>query len=129
MKNDNYINSIIANLKSDVEKLLDIKPTRLRTMISSEKLQIKKSLGKLNTAIVYLETYPSPEFIESQLQKLKRQLQNREQGFDAWLNSELRSGSAFSLRSKYNTEMNIPHLKKQIEMLEFILSTCKSEIR
>lgn len=71
----------------------------------------------------YLETKPKPSFVISEKERIKSIIMAKESHYQNWLYEEhYRHLSNRKLKIQFNKENGIPHLKKQLATLNFILS-------
>lgn len=94
--------------------------------LDCEKKQRKRIINKIATAktlVHYLESEPSPEFIQAEINRLTRRLDLIAEGFKAYSppqGKEFKRDTA--ILKFYNKEYDVPHLKAQLKALKELIN-------
>jgi len=76
----------------------------------------KRRIAFLRNVRLYIETNPRPEFIQSEIERLKTTISIIDDRFYEWIDGK--SGS--NLKNQWRSLNNYQHLKKQLRTLKFI---------
>lgn len=110
MKTVRQIETRLISYASDLKQATD---QQRRAKIGS-KIEFLKQMK------FYLATEPRKEFLQNQIEELKRKLEIIDGRFFQW--KAQRVGSEDDLRAQYRREMKVADIRKQIRTMEFILS-------
>jgi len=115
MKTINELKSEISVIETDLKELGDDATTR-------ETNKAHRGLVAARTAILYLESNPRQEFIESEIARIQGLMVSKTKQFDQW-KSTLQSGSydPTKYKSMFRKEVGITNFEKQIKTLVYIL--------
>lgn len=85
-----------------------------------KKVRIGTKIEHLKQIRLYLQTEPTKDAIQNQLNLLNKKLETIEERFSLW--KVQRVGSDDDLRAQYRRECGVAQLRSQRKTLEFILS-------
>jgi len=80
----------------------------------------KNRVAFLRQCVRYLETEPSQEFLDSEKERLKREVQVLENRYDNWLESVPKRKSSPNPYGAYCTEVNMNYHKNQLKTLKYL---------
>lgn len=116
----------LSDMRKHRQELLE-NAERLRNQLDNkDRRQLARQLEYVDTVIKYLETEPREGFVEKELQRVQDRLISVYDGFDTW-KSKNPDMVARVLRTKtklenyYHNQMGVPELRKQEDMLKYIL--------
>lgn len=113
----------VIEINKEIESVISYCDVNKKTLSVAKLNKERKRLEFLRFVKKYIETNPSKEFVESEIKRHKEYLKQRGNAahFNSWKTSNAETGSdAKKMRSKYLKEMNVAHIKKQVQILEFI---------
>src|ERR1700721_1062937 len=84
-----------------------------------EKNKIKKKIQFLTTIVRYLETFPSEEFIKTEISRLNKRVSMVKDQFKDYVRSKYFEKEKDKLKA-YLKECGVPKLKLQLKALRFI---------
>lgn len=91
-----------------------------------ERITMYKKIEKLRACILYLETSPRVEFIQSERRDLSRVIESRGKIIDNFFSAEsyqkMTKSALTKLRKEQERINDIPRLKVQLETLNYLLS-------
>lgn len=105
-------------IKKEIESL---RKSITRDTGKQELASIKRDLEFNKQILLYLETEPRKEYIESEILRLTVLMDHIKTGFDSWKECRILTNVS-NPYSKYLAEMNFGYYKKQCETLKFIVS-------
>lgn len=114
--------SILQDIKQLTKYSKDYEDSDSWTASGSNKIQ--NTLKLYRKAIIYLETNPRQEFVESQLVSSEKRLQHIVDGFSLWKKATPQMSGMDEKKAKqiYNAQMGVKAVKTQILNLKYILS-------
>lgn len=109
----------------EISKKIKIIETKDKRELSDKDIRkLKTELCFLRKVLMYLDTNPSESFIASELTRKQGSLDTINDSFEVWVKhnpDKIVNIKPAQQRSKYNTEMGVSKIKKQIKTLKFIL--------
>lgn len=102
---------------SDLSYRLENESDELRR---TEKIKINKKIQFLRHVMAYLNTFPSEDFIFSEITRLNNRRKLINDQYEAWIPSRYFEKENEKLK-EYAKENGIPKLKIQLKSLKFIL--------
>lgn len=103
---------------NDIENMPDEKRNGLS---KQERNRLIGRLAQLRIYRNYLETFPTKEFMEKEVNRLKNLLESINNGFEKWKSAGNANGKVEGQLQKYLSEMNVSHYKNQIKVLTDLL--------
>lgn len=115
-------------LQQEVDRILEMKFTEdeFKGMtwekIEKQKKKAEKRVAFLRHCLMYLESNPTPGFIEKEIKTLVRKIDSLNDGFGAWVKSSEENKSLTQQDAKriFRAEVGLRELEKQRECLRFL---------
>lgn len=86
----------------------------------------RKRMTLLKEVVLYLESNPNKEFVESEQAKISERIRKIKSEFPAWKKAQtkefLQSMTETKQKSKYHLDMGLKTLNSQLQTLNYILS-------
>ena len=109
----------LSEVKNEIEQ---IEFADFSKLTEREKNRLSKRIVYLKECRNYLESGPKEDFLKSEKDRLKSQLDGKNNQYNYWLkNIAPKDVDPKNLRSMFNKECGLTKIKKQIKTLEFIL--------
>jgi len=83
--------------------------------------KILNRIDFLKTIILYLETNPKEEFLQSEKLKLEKQIDNIDANFNAWILSDSSRKHLEKPLKTFHKEMKIEDVKKRLKTINYLL--------
>lgn len=115
MKTIKQVNADIKEVEKEIKELSEDKP------LSWEK-KMQNKIIFMRTVIKYLETEPRIEFVKAELDRLTDSINKLNTGFVHWCNSLKENLTNTQAKNKFETEVGIKTMNKQLKTLRYILS-------
>lgn len=91
-----------------------------KDMKRTEKNKVNKKIQFLRHVMAYLNSFPSEQFVTSEISRLSKRRQLIADSYSAWIPSKYFEKDKDKLK-EYEKENGIPKLKIQLKALKFIL--------
>lgn len=120
------INSLKTDRKRLVSQIVKIKDKP--TLGDNDKKVIKKcsdEIKLIDLCVRYLETTPSEAFVKTSIADIKQKIKVHEERFGVWdwmPPTEIKRKDLSKRLAYYRRECGIPHLKRQVKTLSYLLA-------
>ena len=86
----------------------------------SKRKKLKARIQYLKTCLAYIETHPSPIFIENEIERVSNRISLLDSQFDNWKNLPRKEVVKGNLKTYYLKKVDVPLLENQLKTLRFI---------
>lgn len=94
-------------------------------LVKKDANKLRKEIQQLQMVKMYLEHEPRREFIDSEILRLAKLIPTLNDGYREWLNNNPKANLLKNPKSKYEKEVKLPTMRKQLKALKFILTPIK----
>lgn len=110
----------VHQIRNEIDNLLDSYDYSVKKNHS----QLKENFLALKQCLYYLETKPDPLFVVKEYNRIKNEINILTSRYQLWLKNVVKAElKGVSNKEKYYEKLvGIPQLRKQLEMLEYLLS-------
>jgi len=105
-------------VKTEIRDLIDLKKDAKSDRALN---RIQNKIDFLNTIILYLESNPREEFLQSEKLRLEKQGDNIEDNFDKWILADSSRKHLEKPRKVYYKEMKLDDVLKRLKTINYLL--------